>query len=391
MSARFHTSCTECGWTGNPRGYRSRAQADYAHRQHSCEKARRERAAYERGQACAAAVDRTPRPCLHKRANHQHGTHACYTLDQCRCLPCSVAKTEYERDRARRIAYGRTGMVDAEPIRAHVRALGEAGVGLKRIAALTGVSSGALTKLVYGVTRADGTRRPPARRVRETTARRILAVTAEDKAGGALVDPTGTRRRLEALIALGWSVRRLTTDHGIDRQALNNALNSVPITRRTADAVRDVYEAVGDTSPRTETARDRAAVTRSLRRAAEHGWWPPAMWDDDDLDDPYAEPPARYGVPRCTIPGCTATSVMAKGMCQGHYKAARRGEDSVSRRPGVDLDEWAHLVRLGEDPTRAAERCGASRLDTIETTARRHRRDDILRLYLEAKSRRGAA
>lgn len=342
MSMRFHTSCTECGWTGNPRGYRSRALADYAYRKHSCEKARRDRAAYERGMARAAAVDRTPKPCLHKIANHEHGTYACYVLDQCRCFRCSVAKTEYERDRARRIAYGRTGMVDAEPIRAHVRALGEAGVGLRTLSRRSGVSRGALKKLVHGVTRADGTRRPPARRVREDTARRILAVTAEDKAGGALVDPTGARRRLEALIALGWSVRRLADEHGLNRQVLDNVLNSVPITRRNADAIRDMYDAVGDRRPEARNSGERRGITRALRRAAEHGWVVPAMWDDDQLDDPTATPPAPV----------------------------------AEVRRGVDLDEWAHLVRNGEHPRRAAKRCGVT-LGAVEQAIRRHDRADL--------------
>jgi lambda repressor-like predicted transcriptional regulator len=342
MSTLYRTACTECGWTGNPRGYRSRALADYAYRQHSCEKARRDRAAYERGQARASAVDRTPKPCLHKIANHEHGTYACYVLDACRCLPCSIARSGYDAARRRRHAYGRTGMVDAEPVREHVRALGEAGVGLKTLSRRSGVSRGALTKLVYGTPRADGTRRPPARRVRETTARRILAVTAEDRAGGALVDPTGPRRRVEALIALGWSVNRLATEHGIDRQALDNALNSVPITRRNADAIRDMYEAVGDRRPEARNSGERRGITRALRRAAEHGWVVPAMWDDDQLDDPTATPPAPV----------------------------------AEVRRGVDLDEWAHLVRNGEHPRRAAKRCGVT-LDAVEQAIRRHDRADL--------------
>lgn len=383
MTMRIHTSCDECGWTGSPRGYRSRAQADHAHRQHSCEKARRERAAYERGMARAAAVDRTPKPCLHKIANHEHGTHAAYVLDRCRCFRCSVANTEYERDRARRHAYGRTGMVDAEPIRAHVRALGEAGLGLKTLSRRSGVSQGSLTKLVYGVTRADGTRRPPARRVHEDTARRILAVTSDDKAAGALVDPTGTRRRIEALIALGWSVRRLATEHGIDRQNLDRALSAAPVTGRTAEAVRAMYDAIGDTPAPETTHHGRAAASRSRRRAAEHGWWPPAMWDDGDLDDPYAEPPAGYGRPRCATPGCDRADVAAKGLCWAHYK----GAETKAR---VDLDEWAHLVRGGEHPDRAAQRCGVAGSNTVEVAARRAERDDILRLLTEARDRSAA-
>lgn len=343
MSARVRTACTECGWTGRSDGYRSPAQADYAYARHSCEKTRRDRAAYRRGMAREAAVDRTPKPCSHKVARHEHGTHACYVLDRCKCLPCTAANSQYEADRARRIAYGQTTLTDADPVRQHVAALADAGMGLKRLAALSGVAHGALWKLVYGKTRPDGTR-TPSKRVRNETAAAILAVAADPSAlsGGVTVDGTGTRRRLEALVALGWSVQRLADEHGLDRQGMDRALSWQPVRASTARAVRAMYEAVGDARPTATTRGERVAITRSLRRAAEHGWPVPAMWDDDALDDPYAEP--------------------------------ARAEDRGAR---VDLDEWLHLVRGGEDPARAARRCGVT-LSGVERAAYRHDRADVL-------------
>src|SRR5690606_35234222 len=150
-----------------------------------------------RGLARDAAVDRTPKPCLHRVARHEHGHYATYTLDGCRCLPCAAAASEYELNRLRNAAYGRTRHTDAGPVREHLAALATAGVGLKRVAVVSGVSTGTLTKIVYGVSRGDGTRRPPSSRVLKTTADKLLAVTARDVAPAALVDGTGAARRLQ--------------------------------------------------------------------------------------------------------------------------------------------------------------------------------------------------
>jgi hypothetical protein len=83
------------------------------------------------------AVDRTPKPCLHKRVNHQHGTRLAYILDRCRCLPCAAANSTYELRRTRLKAYGRgtpSGWVDAAPVRAHVEQLCATGMGYKTVA-----------------------------------------------------------------------------------------------------------------------------------------------------------------------------------------------------------------------------------------------------------------
>lgn len=106
-------------------------------------------------------TDRTPKPCLHKIANHQHGTYACYVLDRCRCRPCADAHAAYNRERVRQQAYGRwDNYVDAEPARRHVRLLMAQGMGLKRIVAVSGVPSGSIWKLLYGKRQPDGTRTP---------------------------------------------------------------------------------------------------------------------------------------------------------------------------------------------------------------------------------------
>lgn len=350
MSTIVRTACTDCGWTGSPRGYRSQAQADFAYRQHSCEKTRRDRASAARGRAADAAVDRTPKTCGHKVANHQHGTYVMYKLDHCRCLPCTAACSQYNADRGRRQAYGTwEPFVDARPATEHLRALSAAGMGYKRVAAAAGLDASHVYPLLWG--RPDRNGGAPRTKARRATVEAILAVpmpTVDDLGATVIVDPTGTRRRLEALIALGWTVQRLADDHGLDRQALDSALLHVPVQARTARAVRAMFEAVGDTPPPQGTRWERAAATRSRNLAAARGWVVPAEWDEADLDDPYAAPPER----------------------------------TTGKREAADLDEWCFLVSGGVHPEQAARRLGVS-WNAIEWAIKRTDHERARRLLTE--------
>lgn len=241
MSTLVMTGCDTCGWTGR---YNSQPKADHAYRLHSCERTIAQRDAYEQTIAREAAIDRTPKPCTHLRADHQHGHYATYTLDRCRCVPCAVAASQYNATLKRRQAYGISDYVGAEPVREHIQALSSVGIGLKRITALTGINGGVLSKIVYGTPRADGTRRPPARRVLAKTADGILALTpsVELVAPGAPIDGIGTRRRIEALVAVGWSVPRIAAASGVDRQTLDAVLRGRAIQARSARAPTDTKD-----------------------------------------------------------------------------------------------------------------------------------------------------
>jgi hypothetical protein len=237
-------------------------------------------------------IDRTPKPCLHKIANHEHGTYACYVLDACRCLPCCFASSEYDRQLKRRNAYGRSNLVDAAPARQRVAELMAAGVGLKQIVRQSGVAQGALWKLMYGKKRPDGTM-TPSRRITRANADRLLAMQPGDPkllADGARVDSTGARRRLQALACLGWSINRLAAEASIDRQPLDQAMRGELITARTARAVDAVYELLWDQPAPARDHREKIAASRARRAAEVAGWSRPQAWDDDTIDDPAAVP-----------------------------------------------------------------------------------------------------
>lgn len=267
-----------CGWSGD---YDTQPRADYAARRHSCAKHEQASERRRRARARRRAVDRTPKPCHHKQADHQHGTYACYVLDRCRCHPCKDANTAYESNRARQTAYGRSNLVDAQPARDHVRALGAAGMGWKRVADVAGVSHGALWKLMYGKRGADGAPRP-SRRVTRAVSDRLLAVTL-DLRDGAVVDQTSTTLRVRALVALGWSQSKIAQRLGIGRANFTLARGDQQITLRTRRAVSDLYDELSMRLPPAASHRDKIAAARARGYAAQRGWQPPLALDDDAL------------------------------------------------------------------------------------------------------------
>jgi transcriptional regulator with XRE-family HTH domain len=214
-----------------------------------------------------------------------------YKLDRCRCVPCTDAAANAERRRRLDAHIGAAPRrVDAGPVRAHIAELQAQGLGYRRVAALAGLSASTIAKIINrDPSRADGA---PQLRVAPETAQRILAVRAslDVVSDGAVVDGTGTLRRLRALHARGWSRRGLAARLGVEHNALAHIERTGTASGRLARAVRDLYEELWDQAPPSATPRERAAVTRTLRWAESHRWAPPASWDDDRIDDPAARP-----------------------------------------------------------------------------------------------------
>lgn len=294
--------CPRCWYVGEyPNA--TVAEARYWFSKHSCrrqeEKMLRAALAEER----EANIDRTPKECRHKEADHQHGTNAAYILDKCRCPPCAAAHAAQEQWRTRQKAYGRYNKyVDAGPVRDHITALRQAGMGVKTIAKRSGVSHGALSKLIYGVyAPGPGGRngkgdliRPPSRRVLRTTAEKLYALDPDwtesplPVAGGALVPAHGTVLRMRALVALGWSQSQLAQRLGIRPSNFRLATGCWSVQANTARAAAALYDEISMSLP------PRRSRTRSKRYAAEHGWLPPLALDCDRLDDPGYEPWVEY-------------------------------------------------------------------------------------------------
>lgn len=274
----------DCGWSGQ---YQTDKLADYAERMHSCEKWRNLTAANHRGALARAGIDRTPKPCSHPIANHQHGTYACYVCDKCRCVPCTAARASWDENRRKQKAYGRwDNLIDAEPARQHLRALMAAGMGIKSITASDATTSGQIWKLLYGKLRQDGTR-VPNKRIRRDVAQRILALQLELAPGAAMSNP-GATRRLRALVALGYSQAELSRRLGVMDSAVGRIVSGRhAILVSTAKAVTELYDQLSMTPPPETTHLEKVVATRARRHAARNGWLPPLALDDECLDDDF--------------------------------------------------------------------------------------------------------
>ncbi|MFJ7297579.1 hypothetical protein [Streptomyces collinus] len=217
-----------------------------------------------------------------------HG-NAKYHLELCRCLVCCRAARGYENNRRRAIAYGRwQPFVDAEPVRAHVRALGEFGIGWMRAARLAGVSTGGVSKLLYG-DRPRGL--APSRRVRPETALKLLSVepSLDNLGDRTVVDGTGTRRRLQALVCAGWTQSELARRLGMNRANFGRTIVSGLVEVATLKAARVLYDELWRVDPVAAGVPEFRAVA-ARRIAVSNSWAPVGAWDDDTIDEPGAFP-----------------------------------------------------------------------------------------------------
>lgn len=284
-------TCPNCGYTG---AYATAPLADAHHRRHSCAKHRRgldqARRRAERLQA------RVTRECTHPQARHRHGTRVAYVRDRCRCIGCTAANTAASRTANRERIYGRwQPYVDGRPVREHIAALRRAGIGVERIARLAGLSVSHIRQLA-----GNGPGKPP-QRVRPGTAARVLAIGIQStsRAPRSRVDATGTRRRLQALLAVGWPLKLLAHQLGCRPNSLERSMATESVTARTAHDVARLYEQLWNARPPQATSDQRAAADAAQAHAAAQGWMPPLAWDDIDSD---TTPPAQTsGFPRNDI------------------------------------------------------------------------------------------
>lgn len=97
------------------------------------------------------------------------------------------------------------------------------------------------------------------------------------------IDNTGSRRRVQALGAVGWTMKVIAQEVGWQvPQALYRALHSNRGVRPfTAARIAEVYDRLSMQQGPSNSARMRASAK---------GWPPPLAWDDDTIDDPDAQP-----------------------------------------------------------------------------------------------------
>jgi transcriptional regulator with XRE-family HTH domain len=209
-----------------------------------------------------------------------------------------------------------------------VRALGRQGIGWRRAAELAGISKSTMRSLMFG---ASG--REPSSQIRPETATAILAVpaTSRDVAAGTPVNATGTRRRLEALVATGWSRAKLGERLGIEPTGMSELLRREHVTAGRARAVADLYDELWDRPPPEREWREKISAARSRNYAREHGWAPPAAWDDDLIDDPHAPRPAGWQRSSDVARGAELAEEAAELLRQDYTRELAAGRLGVSR------------------------------------------------------------
>lgn len=178
------------------------------------------------------------------------------------CLPCY----------GKRVSAGLTAKVPATAVRDHVLTLRRHGWTFVDIHAASGVSHKTLCRLIK--------QRGPT--VRQATARRLLALplTGRDHA---LVPVIGVRRRIRALVFIGWPLSTVAEKCGVSPRTLYdvNLGRSGTCSAWLYRRVCEVYHALWTVPGPSKRAR-----TWARRK----GWHGPMTWDDDTIDDPSYRP-----------------------------------------------------------------------------------------------------
>jgi hypothetical protein len=121
------------------------------------------------------------------------------------------------------------------------------------------------------------------------------------RAYGRLVDKSvpniGSRRRVEALMCLGWSMREISRRLGWCADRLANLFKSYDgISPANAAKIATLYDQLWATpAPRT-TKSERLSASRTEALARRRRYRPPMSWDDDTIDQ--APPPPVVLAPR---------------------------------------------------------------------------------------------
>lgn len=267
---------------------------------------------------------------------HNHGINSvCYVAHKCGCEPCVAGNAARARDRRKRLAYGRWDeRVPAAPVVEHVARLHGQGMSSREIGLVAGVPQDSVDKL----------RRQ--KWVAVSRANAILAVRPVTiPCDRSLVDATGTRRRLQALVCMGWTGAELMGRLGKDPGQSTRFLTAQLVQEGTRAAVAALYDELWNVTP-----PDSYGSRRARLRAQRNNWIAPLGWDDIDTDP---EP-----------------VVIVKDADRSAWM----------------VDELAHFHGIGESPDYAVKQLGRQ-ASTLSQLCYRHDRDDLGRWVAQAERR----
>lgn len=225
--------------------------------------------------------------------------------------------------------YGRfeSMLTDAGPARAHVLELQAAGMGARRIAELSGVARSQVQQLLRG--RVDRGL-PAPRQMSRANSDRLLAVQVPLLADGAQIPAFGCTRRLQALVAAGWSQTELSERLGMVINNLNKLTRGRQQMCTTARArqIKDLFD---------QLQMQRGPSNRAALLGRRMGWALPLEWDEESIDDPDASP----------------------------ARARRRSSDAVSARRLERIEKVRELTDAGLSAADIGERLGVSQRTVV--------------------------
>lgn len=206
-----------------------------------------------------------------------HGQYSRYIKHGCRCDLCRDAGRRYRL----RLGYDRVNgvqrRVDGTQTRVHIERLIARGWTQKQIAAAAGLNSATVSEALsarYAT-------------VHRNTATAILKVELDrtPPIPRLIVDAIGTRRRLQALMVLGYTMADVARRVGVGVSSLQQTADGRwdAIRSTTAQKVARVYRQLS-TAPAPRTLWSE----KSRNEAMAQGWHGPMAWAD--IDDPQCVP-----------------------------------------------------------------------------------------------------
>ncbi len=194
----------------------------------------------------------------------EHGTYAAYTWGiepgpgkGCRCFECSDAAYRYEKARQRDREAGIEPYVDNTEAREHLAWLSKNQVGRVAISAKTGLSKTTLWKIATGKVTES----------REDTIDKIMAVGLHNGAASSLVDAAETWRRIDALMAKGWTKSDIGHAIGQNRTKPRGhgalQLGRDQISRRHERLIEQLWRTHVYNDPKAQDRRRRKRASRN--------------------------------------------------------------------------------------------------------------------------------
>jgi lambda repressor-like predicted transcriptional regulator len=210
------------------------------------------------------------------------------------------------------------GDTDPTAAREHIAALRARGVTVRMLREDHGISDQVLRNL----------KRSKIRRLSEA---KILAIPLPTVWVPTLadVDATGTRRRLQALAAIGWRQDDIGARIGVVQRHIPNLMHRDRVASSSAAKVAAVFDELQMIPGPSDIAR---------RRARRKGWAVPLAWDEETIDDPAAQP---YDVTRMVSRGVPPdfADIIAEHRELGHDDA------QIAAVMGIKLDSLQQRMR----------------------------------------------